>query len=172
MRVEIIAAYNNKRAIGLNGGLPWAPIKQDMALFKRLTTGQTVIMGRKTQASIPPKFWPLPDRFNIVLSRQPERIENLGSAIQCVSLSQAVWEARNIDPQGRVLIIGGGELCNEALNLSGDLVSVMHLSLIDDDADGDVFFPKFCAADWYEDERKEYDGFAYKRLVKTHRSYR
>ena len=67
--VVIIAAVAKNRVIGRDNQLIWN-IPEDMAHFKALTSGQTVIMGRKTWESLPPRFRPLPGRRNIVISRQ------------------------------------------------------------------------------------------------------
>lgn len=67
--VNIIVAYNDHRVIGNKGDIPWK-IPADMKRFKELTNGGVVIMGRKTWDSLPPKFRPLPNRINIVLTRQ------------------------------------------------------------------------------------------------------
>ncbi len=67
--IVIIAAVAKNRVIGKDNTLIWS-IPEDMAHFKALTSGQTVIMGRKTWESLPPRFRPLPGRRNIVISRQ------------------------------------------------------------------------------------------------------
>jgi len=69
--IVIIAAVAKNRVIGKDNTLIWN-IPEDMAHFKALTSGQTVIMGRKTWESLPPRFRPLPGRRNIVISRQAD----------------------------------------------------------------------------------------------------
>ena len=69
--VVIIAAVAKNRVIGKDNQLIWN-IPEDMAHFKALTAGHTVIMGRKTWESLPPRFRPLPGRRNIVISRQAD----------------------------------------------------------------------------------------------------
>lgn len=167
MQIELIAAFNNKRAIGYKGGLPWPSLKQDMALFKRLTTGGTVIMGRKTWASLPAKIRPLPDRFNIVISNMPNFTPP--GAVRALSVLDAllVWVGLGYDQEGSAFIIGGERVYREALEIEGSLrVDVMHLSLVDDDHEGDVFFPEFDQGQWREVERTPYDGFTYVKLVR------
>ena len=68
MGVSLVVAYARNGVIGRDGGLPWH-LPSDMQHFRELTTGGTVVMGRKTYASIPDAFRPLPGRRNIVLSR-------------------------------------------------------------------------------------------------------
>jgi dihydrofolate reductase len=66
--VWLIWAQARDRVIGADGGLPWH-LPEDMALFRRLTTGSTVVMGRRTWESLPDRFRPLPGRTNVVLTR-------------------------------------------------------------------------------------------------------
>jgi dihydrofolate reductase len=69
--IVIIAAVAKNRVIGKDNQLLWN-IPEDMAHFKALTAGHTVIMGRKTWESLPPRFRPLPGRRNIVITRQSD----------------------------------------------------------------------------------------------------
>ena len=69
--IIIIAAVAKNRVIGKDNTLIWN-IPEDMAHFKALTSGHTVVMGRKTWESLPPRFRPLPNRRNIVISRQAD----------------------------------------------------------------------------------------------------
>lgn len=66
----LIWAQSTSGVIGRDGGIPWH-VPEDMAHFKELTTGHTVVMGRRTWESLPPRFRPLPGRRNIVVSRDP-----------------------------------------------------------------------------------------------------
>ena len=69
---NVIVAIDNDNGIGKNGTMPWR-VPEDVAWFKKITTGHTVIMGRKTWESIPKKFRPLPDCNNIVLDEEATR---------------------------------------------------------------------------------------------------
>jgi dihydrofolate reductase len=70
--ISIIAAMDRNRNIGLNGDMPWGnSMKADLTRFKELTTGKAVIMGRKTFESLPCYPYPLPNRHNVILSRDP-----------------------------------------------------------------------------------------------------
>ena len=69
---EIVVACNEKMVIGKNSEIPWN-VKEDLAMFKTLTTGHIVIMGRKTYESLP--FKPLKNRYNIVLTNNPDKYE-------------------------------------------------------------------------------------------------
>ena len=108
-----------------------------MARFKSLTMDHPVIMGRKTWESIPQKFRPLPGRSNIVVTRQSNYIA-LGAV--CVdSLSRAIVEAAKAPGADEIFVIGGGELYSQALPLA----SRLYLTVIEDDLEGDVFFPEY-----------------------------
>jgi dihydrofolate reductase len=108
------------------GGLPWPKIKEDMELFKRLTTGQVVVMGRKTWESLPPKSRPLPQRVNVVLTQNftPEAVM---TGAHCVYSSLEGVEAV-CDLGLEVFIIGGAQVYKQALEL--DMIQTIHLSLV------------------------------------------
>ena len=86
MNIAMIVAYDQHRAIGKHGNLPWGrSLPADLAHFKKLTTGASVIMGRKTFESIGSR--PLPNRENIVISRTPTGVPGVLTA---VTLSSAL----------------------------------------------------------------------------------
>lgn len=136
-KISLIAALGARtRALGKGGNLLWN-IKADMARFKSLTEGHPVIMGRKTWESIPQVYRPLPGRSNFVVTRQSDY---LAEGALCVpSLSRAIVEAAKAPGADEIFVIGGGELYTEALSLS----SRLYLTLVDDDVEGDVFFPEY-----------------------------
>jgi dihydrofolate reductase len=68
--IGLVWAQSANGVIGRDGTLPWH-LPEDMARFRALTTGATVLMGRRTWESLPPRFRPLPGRRNLVLSRTP-----------------------------------------------------------------------------------------------------
>lgn len=138
MIVKIIVAHNDNNVIGHNNSIPWRN-KEDMMLFKALTTNNTVVMGRKTWDSLPKK--PLPNRVNIVVSRQ-----DLQSTDE-VSYVKTLQEAINHPKvKGNVYIIGGAQLYE--LALTSGVVDEIELSLIPGTHEGDVFFPKL-SNEWY-----------------------
>ena len=101
--IVIIAAVAKNRVIGKDNTLIWN-IPEDMAHFKALTSGQTVIMGRKTWESLPPRFRPLPGRRNIVISRQAdfaapgaELANSLESALQLAAQAEAPQDSEPAD---------------------------------------------------------------------------
>src|SRR5574343_1450638 len=100
----LIAAVARNGVIGKDNTLIWN-IPEDMAHFKALTSGQTVVMGRKTWESLPPRFRPLPGRHNIVISRQTD-YEAPGAEL-AGSLELALQLA---SPAETAFIIGGEQI--------------------------------------------------------------
>lgn len=134
--VTIIAAIGkDTRALGKNGDLLWH-LPEDMKRFKELTTGHTVIMGRKTWESLPEKFRPLPNRTNIVITRDSSYV--VTGATIAHSLPEAIEKARAIE-HAEIFIIGGAQIYAEALPLANRL----YLTLVDSEVQGDVFFPDY-----------------------------
>ncbi|WP_188331861.1 MULTISPECIES: trimethoprim-resistant dihydrofolate reductase DfrA43 [Proteus] len=114
----IVAMHEASRGIGINGELPWR-IPEDMAHFARVTQKSVVIMGRKTWYSIPPKFRPLKNRLNIVLSRDPETrasiVSNTPGCMAFASLELCLQYLRQLHPSTIVFAIGGSSLYKEIL---------------------------------------------------------
>lgn len=105
---SVILAATEEGVIGHNGGIPWN-LKGDKLHFKSVTQNSMVIMGRKTWESIPAKFRPLPNRINVVLSRNPEF--NPEGATVVSSLDEAL----KIPCETQIFVIGGVSLYEEAL---------------------------------------------------------
>ena len=104
--LSIVVAYDRQRGIGVGGALPWGrSLPADLAHFKQLTTGGSIIMGRTTFESIGSR--PLPQRENIVISRTPTQVHGVLTA---ASLEAAVALSRY-----QPWIIGGGQLYRYAL---------------------------------------------------------
>lgn len=130
--MHLIAAVAENGIIGKDGGIPWH-IPADLAHFKALTWGQTVIMGRRTYESI---GRPLPGRRNIVVSTTLQSLEGCSAA---GSLQEALHLAS--ETGGEIFIIGGARLYEEALPLAQQL----DLTLVAGRPEGDTCFP---AVDW------------------------
>lgn len=155
MVVSLIAAVSENGVIGRDADVPWRQ-REDLRRFKRMTTGHTVIMGRKTFESIGET--PLPGRRNIVVSRRAgyERpgVEAAGSVEAAIEMAGG---------EDLVYVVGGGEIYTLALPHADRL----DLTIIHTEIDGgDAFFPEFDGAAWrlVEDERHEADErneFAY-----------
>jgi dihydrofolate reductase len=149
--LALIAAVARNGVIGGGNALPWR-LPADLRHFRTLTTGHTVIMGRKTWESIGRA---LPDRQNIVVTRQ--RGYAADGALVKASLDAALQAAALPEP---VYCIGGGELYALALPRAATL----HLTEIDREFEGDTRFPAFDRAAWREaarDEHRAPEGFGY-----------
>jgi dihydrofolate reductase len=128
--ISIVVAHSSNRVIGRDGGLPWR-LPGDMRHFRELTSGHTVLMGRRTFQSLPDAFRPLPQRRNLVLSSDPgfqapgaEAFGDLASALTAC--------------EQRCFVIGGAVTYEEALPLSARL----YATEIEAEVDGDVYFPE------------------------------
>ena len=121
-----VVAVSKNGVIGKNGKLPWR-FPADLKFFKNLTTGHTVIMGRKTFDSIGK---PLPNRENIVISRHP-RPETAG-----VKFAETVDQALGRAQKGEIFIIGGASIYRETAHL----IDGIYLTQIDQDYEGDAFY--------------------------------
>ncbi len=153
--MAIIVAMTRGRVIGSGGGIPWH-LPADLQLFKSLTTGGTLIMGRKTHESI---GRPLPRRHNIVLSRSWKELPGVQL---CTSFRTALDEA--MQRQRPVFIIGGAELYRKALPIAQEL----HISWVEKDFTGDTHFPPLELSDWLCCEEKDFPGFHYARYRRKH----
>ena len=132
MQVNMILARARNGVIGNNNQLPWH-LPEDMARFKRLTTGWPVIMGRKTWDSLPPRFRPLPGRNNIVVTRQTDWMAP--GANMANSIKDALAQCGDVE---QAWVIGGAQLYAAAEPLA-DRIEVTEIA---QDFDGDAFAPK------------------------------
>ena len=132
MKISIIAAMDEHRGIGKGNKLPWH-ISADLIRFKQLTTGHTVIMGRKTFESI---GRPLPDRRNIILTHDLS-YNSLGCEIS-TSIKEAIGMAQ-ASGETEVFIIGGGEIFSQAIIFADQL----YLTIVNGDFHADTFFPDY-----------------------------
>lgn len=140
MKLSMIAAMGNNRAIGLDNKMPWH-LPADLKWFKKTTLGSPIIMGRKTYESI---GFPLPGRLNIIMSRNTD-LEIEGCTV-VNSLEAAITKAAGFD---EVFITGGAHLYEKFLEDADKL----YLTLIDQDFVGDTFFPDYSIYEWNEVER-------------------
>lgn len=140
--VSIIVAINKNNGIGMeNKLLYWLP--NDLKRFKSLTTGHTIIMGRKTFESLPKGA--LPNRRNVVLSRQDITFEGA----ECyASLEEALKSCKN---EEEIFIIGGASLYNEAIKIADTLYIT---EIEDSEKEADAFFPNIDLNVWKEKSRE------------------
>lgn len=143
-KVCLIVARAKNRVIGRDGDLPWR-LRDDMAFFKRTTTGHPILMGRKTWDSFPKR--PLPNRRNIILTRNSD-FEAPGALIYSdVSAALAVAQSdAQMNGLDEVFVIGGAEIYRQCLPLADRL----YLTDIDAEIDGDAFFPPIDESVWRE----------------------
>ncbi len=138
-RTALVAAVAENRVIGRAGGLPWR-LPDDLKFFKQLTTGHTVIMGRKTFDEVKR---PLPNRRNVVISRDPSFRPDGVTVVP--SLEEALALGATED---EVFVIGGGEIYRLALPGADRLyLTVVHASV-----EGDTYFPDFDRTAWTLDD--------------------
>ena len=147
MGITIIVAQAKNRAIGIDGALPWH-LSADLKRFRQLTSGHTIIMGRKTWDSIGK---PLPNRHNIVITRTQDLV--LEGAQTVTSLKAAIQVASN---ELEKFIIGGAEIYNLAL----PIVDTIEMTLIHQDIQGDTYFPPVDSNIWEVSERSEHQDDA------------
>ena len=151
MKVSLIVAVAENGVIGKDNDLIW-DLPKDMRFFKETTMGHHVIMGRKNFESIPERFRPLPNRTNVIISRQSDY-----QAEGCVvlnSLEAALKVAQeNGDPEP--FIIGGGQIYK--LALSNNLVDKIYLTKVHYSFEGDTFFPEL-SAEWKEITRIDHQA--------------
>jgi dihydrofolate reductase len=133
--VSLVAAVAENGVIGRDGALPWR-LPADLRFFKRLTTGHTIIMGRRTWDEIQR---PLPDRRNIVISRNPDA--EFPGADRAPDLASALALAAG---DTEVFVIGGGEIFRAALPMADR----MYLTEVHAEVDGDTRFPAWDPTAW------------------------
>jgi len=158
--LTIIAAAANNHAIGINNKLIWH-LPDDFKRFKNLTSGNFIIMGRKTFESFPK---PLPNRTHIVITRQKNYqieghfvVDSLEKALELLPKDQNNF------------IIGGGEIYKQSM----DIADVIELTRVNESFEGDTFFPEIDLSKWKiineefhpKDEKHEFD-FVYQTFAK------
>lgn len=144
--LTLIVATDRRRGIGLANALPWK-LPEDLAFFKRTTTGHPIIMGRKTFDSI---GRPLPNRRNIVITRTPgwrhDGVDAVGSLDAALALAG----------DAAAFVIGGAQIYAAALPQATRLL----VTEIDKDFQCDTFFPPIDARQWREAARERYHSDA------------
>ncbi len=145
MIISMIAAVAANRVIGKNNNLVWR-LPDDMKYFMQTTQNHCVIMGRKNFESIPAKFRPLPNRVNIIVTTQTEY-----TAEGCI-IANTIKEALNYaesQNEQEVFIIGGGQIYSQSMPLTQKL----YLTEVNNEFDGDTYFPEYDKGNWRETSR-------------------
>ena len=132
--MELIVAITDNFVIGMNGGMPWH-LPKDLARFKKITTNNTIVMGRKTWESIGRA---LPNRMNVVLSHKKDFVAKGATVIH------SLGELEMLNIVGKPFIIGGGTLYKQSFSQ----VNQLHITRIHTTINGDTFFPKFDETKW------------------------
>lgn len=138
-----------RRIIGKDGTLPWH-LSEDLKLFKTHTTGNIVIMGRKTFDSI---GRPLPNRRNLVVSKSVQENEKVAGVEYFPDLEHALNAAQ--DGSGKIFIIGGASIYQQMIEKADRL----YISLVDGDFDGDTCFPEVKEDVWKVVATEPHTGF-------------
>jgi dihydrofolate reductase len=166
MDISFIVAVSENNVIGKDNKLIWH-LPADMKFFKEKTTGHCIITGRKNYESIPEKFRPLPDRINIVITRQKDY--KAEGALIVGSVEDALKKARELC-NTEIFIIGGAEIFKQSFQYANKI----YLTRIYHHFEGDVFFPELNLNEWKETERIKgvtddknkynYDFITYKKI--------
>ena len=148
MQISIIAAVAKNGVIGKANDLPWR-LPDDMKYFMQTTQGHHVIMGRKNYESLPEKFRPLPNRTNIIVTRQKDF---MAPGCTVVNQLQDGVKVADANKESELFIIGGAEIYKLALPQTDTL----YLTEIDAVIDGDVLFPSWSKKEWSEISRQHH----------------
>jgi dihydrofolate reductase len=146
-RIVLVAAVADNGVIGVDGDLPWR-IPEDMRHFRRVTGGHAVVMGRRTFESM---GRPLPERLNIVVTRDPawsaEGVRAVGAVEQALDVAA--------ECPGDVMVIGGATLYEQVMPRA----DVQVLTEVHQSPRGDTFYPAFDRSQWTEVRREPGDGY-------------
>lgn len=156
----LVIGCDEDGGIGKDGKMPWPHSKEDMKRFKQLTSNTAILMGRKTWDSLPIK--PLPNRFNMVLSKNKEFADN---ASGCYVIND-INKVKELSSNSDIYLIGGAELV-EALK---DSIGMIFLSRFNGSFDCDTFID----LDWIDEnfshmpsDRKQYhDDHTFEIIVR------
>ena len=146
MKIAMIVAMDEDGFIGRSNSLPWK-MSSDMIRFKKLTISDgfnSVIMGRKTWESLPESFRPLPERVNIVMSRDATWSEE--GAISALYVGRAV-EIAFAEGSDECWVIGGAQIYEMFM----DRVDEIHVTKVHTRESGDVRFPEWDRSGWTQD---------------------
>ena len=130
--IKIIVATSRNKVIGISNNLIWY-LPADLKRFKEITTGNTIVMGRKTYESIGK---PLPNRRNIVITR------DVNYEVDGCEIVNSLEEALMISNQN-CFIIGGGEIYKQSMGIADQI----YLTLVHEDFEGDTTFPEI-GSEW------------------------
>ena len=142
--ISIIVAVSDDWGIGKDNELLWN-ISEDLKRFKRLTTGNTVIMGKKTWESLPRR--PLPGRTNIVLTDDPKEI--IDGSVTAYSIEDALSKC---EKGKEIFVIGGGSVYRQFMQVADRL----YITHVHKKAPADVYFPEIDLNIWEVVEKEDF----------------
>jgi len=143
MTVSIVVAISENHTIGKDNKLLWY-LPNDLKHFKEITTGHTIIMGRKTYESVGK---PLPNRRNIITTRQNITIAGCEVA-NSIEAALALCGAED-----EVFVVGGAEIYRQSMHLTDRI----YLTVVHKEFDGDSYFPEIPANEWTETSREDHE---------------
>ncbi|GAA2003038.1 dihydrofolate reductase [Nakamurella flavida] len=153
MSITLVAAVAANGVIGADGGLPWR-LPADLRRFKALTLGHTMVMGRRTYDSI---GRPLPGRQTVVVTRQADW------TVDGVQTAASVPEAIALAGDGEIMVVGGGEIYRQTLDLA-DRLEITH---VDAEVAGDTTFPVIDRTRWEVTRDEPGEGFRFVSYRRT-----
>lgn len=157
--ISIIVAVSEDWGIGKDNELLWH-IPEDLKRFRRLTTGNAIIMGKKTWESLPRR--PLPDRKNIVLTDIHDEI--IEGSITAYSIEDALGKC---DRDKEIFIIGGGSIYRQFIPVADRL----YITHVHKKAPADIYFPVIDLNIWEVVQREEYPGTGDQKIPYTYTIY-
>lgn len=156
--ITLVAAISKNNCIGRDNAIPWN-LPEDIKRMREITKGKVLIMGRKTWESIPEHRRPLPDRVNVVITRNQEYPLPPG-----VKRYDSVPEAINAHKNEDIVGFGGQRVFEEMIKIA-DILEITHVDKVIDDCH--AFFPTIDPAIWQENGGEKHSGFAFVRYVRN-----
>jgi dihydrofolate reductase len=157
--ISIIVAVSEDWGIGKNNELLWH-ISEDLKRFKRLTSGNTVIMGKRTWESLPRR--PLPGRTNIVLT--DDKTETIENAVTAYSIEDSLSKCQT---DGEIFVIGGGSIYRQFLPIADRL----YITHVHKKAPADIYFPEIDLKIWKITEQEVFKTDDEESLIYTYSIY-
>ncbi len=155
--ITLVAAISKNNCIGKDNAIPW-DIPEDMKRMREITKGKVLIMGRKTWESIPEQRQPLPQRTNVVITRD-QNYPLPSGAERFDSVSQAIAAHKNEE----IIGFGGQRIFEEMINLA----DVLDLTLVDQNIENcHAFFPVIDPKVWKIAKEEKHDGFSFVKYIK------
>ncbi|MCE7898369.1 hypothetical protein DCC61_00645 [Candidatus Microgenomates bacterium] len=163
-RISMIVAVANNLVIGSGNELAWH-IRDDLRRFRMMTEGKTIIVGRLTFEQLKNAYEsrgkPLPDRKQIILTKNTEYQVGLPKCYVCHSLEEALVKAKEIESD-EVFVAGGAAIFAQAL----PFVSRIYMTKVELEVEGDAFFPKYSDfSKVLSEESKEENGIKFRYLI-------